>query len=91
MLSRASPWVQENTGFQLSLEQEGWVKIFVLRCRRLQLPKITGVSTLAKRKVEIREHLDGILEVLRGTQLIAEFPAQETEAEEADELMASAN
>jgi len=57
--------------------------------RRLQLPKITGVSTLAKRKVEIREHLDGILEVLRGTQLIAEFPAQGTEA--ADELMTSAN
>lgn len=57
--------------------------------RKLQLPKITGVSTLAKRKVEIREHLDGTLEILKGTQLIAEFPAEEMEA--ADELMASAN
>jgi len=57
--------------------------------KTLQLPKIAGVSTLAKRKVEIREHLDGTLEVLRGKQLIAEFPAQEMEA--ADELMASAN
>ena len=57
--------------------------------RKLQLPKITGVSTLAKRKVEIREHLDGTLEILKGTQLIAEFPVEEMEA--ADELMASAN
>jgi len=39
-------------------------------------------------KVEIREHLDGTLEVLKGTQLTAEFPTEEMEA--ADELMASA-
>ena len=41
--------------------------------RILQLPKIEGVSTLAKRKVEVREHLDGKLEVLCGKRLLAVF------------------
>lgn len=45
--------------------------------RILQLPKPVGVSTLAKRKVEVREHLDGTLEVLRGNQLIASFTPEE--------------
>lgn len=49
--------------------------------RILQLPKIEGVSTLAKRKVEIREHLDGKLEVLSGKRLLAAFKLKsETEA-----------
>ena len=38
-----------------------------------QLPKISGVSTLAKRKVELREHLDGKWEVLSGKRLVARF------------------
>lgn len=44
-----------------------------LENRVLQLPKIDGVSTLAKRKVQIREHLDGTLDVLSGKRLIASF------------------
>lgn len=44
--------------------------------RVLQLPKISNVATLAKRKVEIRELLDGTIEVLRGKQLIASFPKE---------------
>jgi len=47
-----------------------------LEGRVLQLPKIEGVSTLARRKVEIREHLDGKLEVLSGKRLLAVFDAQ---------------
>jgi transposase len=47
--------------------------------RVLQLSKIKGVSTLAKRKVEIREHLDGKLEVLCGKGLIAVLEAQRLE------------
>lgn len=41
--------------------------------RTLQLPKIRGIATLAKRKVEIREHLNGTLCVYLGRRLIAEF------------------
>lgn len=44
--------------------------------RVLQLPKIKGVSTLARRKVEIREHLDGKLEVLSGKRLVGAFDFQ---------------
>lgn len=44
--------------------------------RILQLPKIEGVSTLARRKVEIREHLDGKLEVLSGKRLLASFDCE---------------
>lgn len=46
--------------------------------RTLQLPKLKGVTTFAKRKVQIREHLDGILEIFSGKRLIASF-APETE------------
>lgn len=41
--------------------------------RVLQLPKLDGVATLANRKVEIREHLDGVLEIFSGKRLIASF------------------
>lgn len=41
--------------------------------RVFQLPKLKGVATLARRKVEIREHLDGILEVLSGKTVVARF------------------
>lgn len=44
--------------------------------RTLQLPKLKGVTTLAKRKVQIREHLDGMLEVFSGKRLIASFPTE---------------
>ena len=44
--------------------------------RVLQLPKIQGVSTLARRKVEIREHLDGKLEVLSGKRSLEVFNAE---------------
>ncbi len=43
--------------------------------RVLQLPKVTGVATLRKRKVEVREHLDGTIEVLLGRRLVSAFPA----------------
>ena len=42
--------------------------------RVLQLPKPKGVTTLCQRKVQIREHLDGMLEVFSGKRLIASFP-----------------
>jgi transposase len=42
--------------------------------RVLQLPKPKGVTTLGQRKVQIREHLDGMLEVFSGKRLIASFP-----------------
>lgn len=45
--------------------------------RMLQLPKVRGVATLAKRKVEIREHLDGVLCVYLGRRLIAEFDSEQ--------------
>lgn len=41
-----------------------------------QLPKLKGVSTLARRKVEVREHLDGKWEVLSGKRLVARFDSQ---------------
>lgn len=44
--------------------------------RVLQLPKPDGVATLAKRKVQIREHLDGTLEIFSGKRLIASFPPE---------------
>lgn len=44
--------------------------------RVLQLPKIRGISTLAKRKVEVRQHLDGKLEVLCGKMLLASFDVE---------------
>lgn len=44
--------------------------------RVLQLPKPTGVTTLGQRKVQIREHLDGMLEVFSGKRLIASFPPE---------------
>lgn len=44
--------------------------------RVLQLPKIQGVTTLAKRKVEVREHLDQTLEVFLGKRLIASFEGE---------------
>jgi hypothetical protein len=44
--------------------------------RVLQLPKIKGVSTLARRKVEIREHLNAKLEVLSGKRLLASFDSE---------------
>ena len=45
----------------------------------LQLPKLDGVATLAKRKVQIREHLDGTLEVFSGKRFIASFtPKQDS-------------
>ena len=44
--------------------------------RTLQLPKLKGVTTLAKRKVQIREHLDGMLEVFSGKRLIPSFPTE---------------
>lgn len=47
-----------------------------------QLPKISGVSTLARRKVELREHLDGKWEVLSGKRLVARFDI-ETQIESA--------
>jgi len=47
--------------------------------RILQLPKVANTSTLAKKKVEVREHLDGTLEVLRGKQLLARFPSTGTD------------
>ena len=50
--------------------------------RRYQLPKLKGVSTLAGRKVELRQHLDQTLEVLIGKRLIAAFEAHEIEDEE---------
>ena len=52
------------------------------QCRHLQLPKVEEVSTLARRKVEVREHLDGTLEVLVGKRLIAAFEPHEGDAEE---------
>ena len=44
--------------------------------RILQLPKPKGVTTLGQRKVQIREHLDGTLEVFSGKRLIASFPPE---------------
>jgi transposase len=44
--------------------------------RVLQLPKPKGVTTLGQRKVQIREHLDGMLEVFSGKRLIASFPPE---------------
>jgi len=44
-----------------------------LEGRVFQLPRLKGVSTLAKRKVEVREHLDGIWEVLSGKTVVARF------------------
>jgi len=41
--------------------------------RVLQLPKLDGVATLAKRKVLVREHLDGTIEIFSGKRLIASF------------------
>ena len=45
--------------------------------RTLQLPKVRGIATLARRKVEIREHLNGALCVYLGRRLVAEFKAQQ--------------
>lgn len=44
--------------------------------RRLQLPKLEGVSTLAGRRVEVRKHLDETVEILIGKRLIAAFEAE---------------
>jgi len=44
--------------------------------RVLQLPKVTGVATLRKRKVEVREHLDGAVSILLGRRLVASFPPE---------------
>jgi len=43
----------------------------------LQLPKVHGISTLSGRKVEVRRHLDGTLEVLLGKRLVASFGHEE--------------
>lgn len=48
--------------------------------RRLQLPKLHGISTLAGRKVDVRKHLDGRIEVLIGKRLIAAFKADKPPA-----------
>ncbi len=53
-----------------------------LNNRTLQLPKVRGVATLAKRKVEIREHLDGIVCVYLGRRLIKEFGAEKKQTKE---------
>jgi len=47
----------------------------------LQLPKLDGVATLAKRKVQIREHLDGTREVFSGKRLIASFAPEQASIE----------
>lgn len=47
---------------------------FENRC--FQLPKIKGITTLARRRVQIREHLNGTLEIFSGKRLIASFPNQ---------------
>jgi transposase len=44
--------------------------------RIVQLPQISGVTTLARRKVEIREHLDGKLEILSGKRLLAQVDVE---------------
>jgi transposase len=58
--------------------------------RVLQLPRVEGVSTLAKRKVQIRENLDGTLDVLSGKRLIASF-SPERIGDEAHTLRKVAN
>lgn len=50
--------------------------------RVLQLPRIQGVATMAGRKVELREHLDGTLEVLVGKRAVARFEPVPTESEQ---------
>ncbi len=45
-----------------------------LNNRILQLPKPKSALSLGQRKVVIREHLDGSLEVFTGKRLIASFP-----------------
>jgi hypothetical protein len=45
--------------------------------RALQLPKVRGVPTLADRKVQVRQLLDGTLEVLQGRRLVASFAGDE--------------
>lgn len=47
--------------------------------RILQLPKPPSGTYLAHRKVQVREHLDGSLDIFAGRQLIASFPKLETE------------
>lgn len=41
--------------------------------RRLQLPKVRGVTTLAGRKVDVRVHLNGTIEVLQGRRIVGRF------------------
>ena len=47
-----------------------------------QLPKDKYVSTLAGRKVEVRKHMCGKIEVLSGQRLIAQFQGKWTEADD---------
>lgn len=47
-----------------------------------QLPKVSGIATLANRQVEVREHLDGTVEVLVGRRLVACFEAGPSELEQ---------
>lgn len=41
--------------------------------KKLQLPRLTEFTTLAGRKVELRHRLDGDIEILFGTRLVARF------------------
>jgi transposase len=41
--------------------------------RKLQLPKLKGVTTLAGRKVDVRVHLSGTSEVFQGRRLVGRF------------------
>lgn len=50
--------------------------------RVLQLPKVKGIATLRGRKVEVRQHLDGNLDVLLGRRLVGSFPTEAGETAE---------